>query len=261
MISRPVGAGPGYGLGVSAVRAQLLTPRWIAATAVALATLVAFGFLSHWQWDRANRDQDAAAAGADPAPVDVATVLGVDPLPADSYGRRVSATGSYDAAGQRVVVRGDTYWVVTPLLPQSGPAIPVVRGVLTAPTAPAPPPGTVTVVGRVEPYDGDPGTQPSDAGLPAGQLPRLTGSLLTDAVGGEVTGGWVAMTSQQPGSTLPAVTAPSSPQAGSHLYWQNVTYAVQWLLFAAFVAFLWWRWFRDELREREPDRAAEPSRT
>lgn len=261
MIARRAVPGAGYRLCVSAVRAQLLTGRWIAATAVALATLVAFGFLSHWQWDRANRDQDAAAAGADPAPVAVPTLLGAEPLAAASYGRQVTATGTYDPAGQRVVVRGDTYWVVTPLRPDAGPTIPVVRGVLTESTAPEPPGGTVTVVGRVEPYDGDPGAQPSDASLPAGRLPRLTASLMTDAAGGEVTGGWVALASQRPVSTLAPVTAPSSPQAQSHLYWQNATYAVQWLLFAGFVAFLWWRWFRDELREREPDRAPEPSRT
>lgn len=247
---------------MSAVRAQLLTSRWLALTAVALTVLVAFALLSHWQWDRANRDQDAASAAADPAPVAAASLLTTEPLGAADYGRQVTATGEYDAGAQRLVVRGDRYWVVTPLVPDAGPVVAVVRGEVSDPSVAAPPPaGTVTVVGRAEPYDGDPGPQPGDAQLPAGQLPRLTASLLQQASGGEVAGGWVAAVSQTPASTLPVITPPSSPEAGSHIYWQNATYAVQWLLFAGFVVFLWWRWFRDELREDEPERAAEPTRT
>lgn len=247
---------------MSAARAQLLTPRWLALTSVALAVLVAFALLSHWQWDRANRDQDAAAAAADPSPVPVASLLGTAPAAAAAYGRQVSAVGEYDAGGQRLVVRGDGYWVVTPLVPESGPVLPVVRGEVSDPAAAtAPPAGTVTVLGRVEPYDGDPGPQPGDAQLPAGQLPRLTASLLRDVGGDELAGGWVAVVSQEPASTLAVITPPSSPEAGGHLYWQNATYAVQWLLFAGFVVFLWWRWFRDELREGEPEHAPEPTRT
>ena len=53
----------------------------------------------------------------------------------------------------------------------------------------------------------------------------------------------------------PLVTGSKLTEAPPELRWQNATYAVQWVLFAAFVAFLWQRWFRDELRERREEQA------
>jgi cytochrome oxidase assembly protein ShyY1 len=135
--------------------------------------------------------------------------------------------------------------------------VPVVRGTVVEPSAaPAVPTGEVTVVGRVEPYEGDPGVQPGDSALPAGQLPRLTAAALLDETGAPAAAGWLALVDQTPTSTLPVVLAPNSPDRDSGLQWQNATYAVQWVLFAAFVVFLWQRWFRDELRERTADDSA-----
>lgn len=233
----------------------LLTRRWLALTLIAVAVLVGFALLSHWQWDRAHRADLASAASIDPAPVAVAELVSADPVAAPAYGRLVTVRGEYAAAGQRLVPRGDVYWVVTPMRAGAGLVVPVVRGTVTTADAPPPPAGEVSVQGRVEPYEGDPGTQPSDAGLPPGQLPRLAPSALAGVVDGPLAGGWVALTVQEPTSALPLVMGPSSPEAPPELRWQNATYAVQWVLFAAFVAFLWQRWFRDELRERREEQA------
>ena len=127
-----------------------------------------------------------------------------------------------------------SYWVVTPLVPASGPAVPVARATVSSPGDPAVAsvtPGFVTVVGVAQPFEGDPGGTTT---LPAGQVERLTAAAL--------------------GLPYPAVVAPSSADAPAGLRLQNAAYAVQWVLFAAFVVFFWWRLLRDDLRGAGIDR-------
>lgn len=215
----------------------LWTARWLGITAAALLVIVAFGALSAWQWERAQRDQEQQAS------VPAANVLVGGKLLADSaYGARVESTGVYDADRQVLVALGpDAFWVVTPLRPESGPAIPVARGTVASGDAvPAAPTGKVRVVGIAQPYEGDPGTSST---LPAGQVDRLTASAF--APEDSVTGGWIALESQDPSVVgLSPVVAPIAAAGASSIRLQNATYAVQWVLFAAFVVFFWVRMLR-----------------
>ncbi len=228
---------------------MLTTRKWIGLSILALVVIVAFGVLSAWQWQRAQRDEVVTA------PVPAAEVFSAgEPLATSAYGTVVSASGTYDAAHQVVVVHGNgTYWVVTPLQPSSGPAIPVARATVTSLDDPAVADvtsGNVTVTGVAQPYEGDPGTPSS---LPAGQADRLTASGL--ALPYPAVGGWIALQSQTPPpvvATTP-VQPPITQQAGGNLRLQNASYAVQWLLFAGFVIFFWWRMLRDDLRELGPE--------
>lgn len=233
----------------------LATRKWIGLTVLALAVIVAFGFLSHWQWERAQRDEVRAAA------VPASSVFSAgEPLPASAYGTTVTATGTYDADHQVVVVHGNgTYWVVTPLRPAVGEAIPVARASVTSLEDPAVADvtsGTVTVTGAAQPYEGDPGVAST---LPAGQADRLTASEL--ALPYAAAGGWIAMEGQTPAPAVvaAAVQPPVSQVAGDDIRLQNASYAVQWLLFAAFVVFFWVRMLRDDLREGEPRETRQPS--
>lgn len=237
---------------------QLLTPRWIGFTLLALAVVGAFGVLSHWQWDRAHRDEASAAAASAPAPVPLVQLApGTTPVEPAAYGRAVTVSGRYDAASQRLVPRGSTYFVIVALRPDGGgPAVPVVRGTAVQGPVPAPPAGPVTVTGWLQPYDGDPGVQPSDADLPAGQLARIARSALGPVMGPELSGGWLALTAQVPAApALPVIVPSYGPVVHGGLLWQNATYAIQWLVFAGFVVFLWVRWFRDDLAggDRDPE--------
>ncbi len=245
----------------SDVTRLLRTPRWIVLTAATVVVIVAFGALSFWQWQRAHRDEVAAAVAADPAPVALDSLAGASTVQAGAYGRLVTVTGTYVRSAQGVLQRGDERWVVTALQPRQGPPLAVVRGSAPGPgLAPDPPEGEVTVVGRLEPYDGDPGAQPGDPTLSSGELPRLTGSVVSQLLarggvaGEDVTSAWVALTEQTPRSELAVITSASGPEVGAGLRWQNATYAVQWVLFAGFVVFLWWRWFRDDLRDARTER-------
>jgi cytochrome oxidase assembly protein ShyY1 len=223
---------------------MLTTRKWIGLTVLALAVIVAFGFLSHWQWERAQRDEVEAVTL--PAAEVFAPGARLEP---SSYGATVTATGTYDAAHQVVVAHGNgTYWVVTPLQPVSGEAIPVARASVTSLDDPAVSDvtgGPVTITGVAQPYEGDPGT-PST--LPAGQTDRLTASGLDLPY--PAVGGWVALESQTPPAAVPAtpVQPPVSTVAGGGVRLQNASYALQWLLFAGFVVFFWSRMLRDDLR-------------
>jgi hypothetical protein len=105
------------------------------------------------------------------------------------------------------------------------------------------------VTGVAQPYEGDPGT-PST--LPVGSTERLTASGLRLPY--PTAGGWIALQSQAPPAASPAtpVEPPVSAEAGAGLRLQNASYAVQWLLFAAFVIFFWVRMLRDDLRDAGP---------
>ena len=223
---------------------MLTTGKWIGLTLGMLALIVAFGLLSHWQWERAQRDQAVIV----PVPASSVFSPGV-PLATSSYGATVTATGVYDEAHQVVVVHGNgTYWVVTPLRTGSGEALPVARASVTSlgdPVVTDVSTGTVTVTGVAQPYEGDPGTTST---LPAGQAERLTASGL--ALPYPAAGGWVALESQTPASAVLStpVQPPVTTGSTASIRLQNASYAVQWLLFAGFVVFFWVRMLRDDLR-------------
>jgi cytochrome oxidase assembly protein ShyY1 len=241
------------------VLALMRTSRWIGLTAAALLLIVAFGALSWWQWQRAQRDR------VDATPVPASSLLTAQTsLDSSSYGARVEAIGAYDAEAQVLVAHGpSTYWIVTPLRPASGPAIPVARGTVSSPDDPAVaavPSGQVRVVGVAQPFEGDPGTS---ASLPPGQVERLVAAAFSTDY--PMTLGWIALQSSDPAQTgVAAVLAPISADSTSSIRLQNASYAVQWVLFAAFVVFFWVRMMRYDLRDAEsgapPAAASEPVR-
>ncbi len=235
------------------VLALLRTPRWIGLTTAALLFIVAFGALSWWQWQRAQRDR------VESAPVAASSVLGAGtPLAASAYGARVEATGVYDASAQVLVAHGaSSFWIVTPLRPRSGAAIPVARGTVGSvddPAVVAVPVGTVRVVGVAQPFEGDPGTPTS---LPPGQAERLTAAAFDTTY--PLAGGWIALESAVPAQTgVGQVIAPISGDSTSSVRLQNASYAVQWVVFAGFVVFFWLRMLRYDLREVSTAPTARP---
>ncbi len=226
----------------------LTTRRWVGLTLGMLALIVAFGALSWWQWQRAQREDV-------PPTVAATDIMGIAPLEPSAYAQRVEVSGTYDAAHQTLVQHSPTsYWVVTPLVPTTGPAVPVARATVSSPGDPAVAsvtPGLVTVIGVAQPFEGDPGGTTT---LPAGQVERLTAAAL--GLPYPAVGGWVALLSQtpEPDVAADAVVAPISADAPAGLRLQNASYAVQWVLFAAFVVFFWWRLLRDDLRGAGIDR-------
>lgn len=251
----------------------LLTPRWLAATAVGIAAVVVCLLLGTWQLGRfedrvgTHRDESRAATAATAAPATpLAEVLTTaqPQVGTDTLGRSVRVTGTYDT-GHQMIVPGRTldgrrgYYVLTPLRTADGRAAAVVRGWAAGDPAPgqpvpAAPPGEVTVVGRLQAPENSGSGGAVAGGLAAGRLGTISPAALVNVLPYPVYDGWVAADP----ATAPLTAVPTvEPQGGDGLTlraFQNLGYTLEWFVFAGFVVFMWFRLVRREA-EAEQDRA------
>ena len=251
-----------------------LKPRWLGLFAVLVAILVSFTWLGLWQLDVA-KSKGRAEAVAHSAGRPVADLTSVvrphQAFPADGSGRRVRATGSYAADGQVLVaprrLDGRTgYWVVAPLVLDSGGTLPVVRGFTTDPAAvPPPPAGRFTVVGSLAPGESpaDTPSVPSGGATPADPLlGSIDLSVLVNRWHGDLFNAFAfALEERAAGDTkldpapLERVPPPAPGETG--LSWRNAAYALQWWIFAAFAAYMWVRMVRDDADNDRREAAGE----
>ena len=236
-----------------------LRPQWLALLALALGFATAFAALGSWQLDRSRTTQDQRADD-DPAVVqrlqDV--VRPQEPFTSDLAGVVVQASGRLHAE-DTLTVQGRYLdgepgsWVLTPMVVDTGTGsatLPVVRGWVPrgAPvpgnTASSNTVGTVTVTGRLE------SSEP-----PTGQA---TGDVVTAVSSADLVNRWGQpiyagfLVADDPGPGVRAVPASAPDTRGFAL--QNLSYALQWWVFAGFAVFLWWRTVRDaHLRESQPE--------
>jgi len=256
----------------------LTSPRMLLLHATGVAAVTIALLLSLWQYDAWQAGRDLAARDlADSPPVPLARVLGPDdPYPGDQIGRPVTLTGSW-LPGSTVEVSDRTLagqagrWVVTPVsVCDTGdcagePAILVVRGFLPHGAAlPAPPTGRAEVTGWLQPGEGKglPDPDPGDAVLPELRIASAVQHVDTDLYGGYVIAREAgAATAGAADSGLEPVTPDALPEPDTFTALRNLFYSAEWVVFAGFALFLWWRWSRDELDRvaaREQALAAEP---
>ncbi len=220
---------------------RFLTARALGLAVVALVLMAAMVALGFWQlgaYDEHQRDDARAASQRAPIPLDDA--LGADSgFPSGSLGRPVTAQGRYAATEQiyaRHVPGADGLLaVVTPLVTDTGSAILVVRGTTPAGGDAQPPTGPVCVEGILQPSDA------VGAALDSGRVTDgIRISSLVNDIDEDLYAGYIVLTSSSPGDAL----TPLSPPPADPSRWagfRNLLYAVQWWVFAAFVAFMWWR--------------------
>jgi cytochrome oxidase assembly protein ShyY1 len=139
-------------------------------------------------------------------------------------------------------------WVLTALRLDDGSAVPVVRGFSANDATPSGsssglPTGRVRVDGVLRPGEPavvrDPGRT---SGLPHGQIERIDPVELIERWSGPLFTGYVVAVPAA-GQGLDAVPVVAER---SGLALQNLSYAVQWWIFAAFGLLLWWRLVRDD---------------
>ncbi|WP_081998230.1 SURF1 family protein [Sinomonas humi] len=252
-----------------------LKPRWILALIGALAVSSVFVLLSQWQFSRSTSDAPPVVTTTEtPQPL-TKTLQPATDFPAAAADQMITATGHYDASKQvlvpnRLLNGVSGWWVVTAFVVDGAPAvdgdhtvvIPVARGWLAeASQVEAPPSGEVQLTGRLEPSEAPQANKnpaPGQASMVA--VPELINmwdvQSYTGFVGAthEVTAAGDQSASAVPGLLKP-VNIPPQPKL-TPVNWLNIFYAVEWVVFAGFAIFLWWRLVRDEY-ERELEARAD----
>jgi cytochrome oxidase assembly protein ShyY1 len=245
-----------------------LKPRWIAGFIFAIVISGVFVLLSQWQFGRSTQPE---------VPVNPATEQ-VQPLtdtlqPGDFFhgtdaDQMVSAQGTYDP-GKQVLVPGRLhggktgYWVVSAFAVTGAPAlsgvaaspqtwIPVARGWVADPAdAPAPPSGTVELTGRLLPSEAPlPATAPSPGQATAVSVAELINYWEVSSYPGfvaataEIADGTDVSPAAVPGDLLPLQIGPQPP--AQQINWLNLFYSLEWVVFAGFALFIWWRLVKDD---------------
>jgi cytochrome oxidase assembly protein ShyY1 len=219
----------------------LLSRRWVLFALAVVALVYATWLLGGWQFHRlqsTRHGNDVIRTNEKAVPVPVGELLAPGrAVPDDDEWKRVTATGTYDAAHTITWrYRTDAHGVqgidaVVPLVTADGTALLVDRGWIQSQdqdnnpvTIPTPPSGTVTVVGWVRQNGSGSATRVTDLGTRA-----VSSTAIAPAIGRSLYGGFVYLQSESP-STRSALTPNPLPELndGPHFF-----YGVQWWFFGA----------------------------
>jgi cytochrome oxidase assembly protein ShyY1 len=229
----------------------LTRPSMLALHLLAVSAISGMVLAGWWQMDAyGSARNDAAAENASAPAVPLEQVMGPDdPFPDTALAAPVEVCGSYADAGQQFLVAGrendgrDGFWVVTPLLVSADSAVLVVRGWQPTQSAPEAPSGRVCVTGVLQPGEQSATAVGADRVIDAVRIPTLVGAVPFDLYSG-----YVLRTAEDPPphDGLIRVDLPAADVSWTEGL-RNLAYALQWWLFAAFAAFMWWRICRDHV--------------
>ena len=256
-----------------------LKPRWIAGLVFALVISGVFVLLSQWQFGRSTRSEaPVSTATEDPRPLTAVLKPG-EFFPGTAADQVVTATGRYDPQKQvlvpgRVKDGATGYWIVTGFAVQGAPVLTgaggspetwlaVARGWVADPAdAAAPPSGTISLTGRLIPSEAPvPNTDPGP-----GRATAVSTAELINVWNVSSYPGFVAASAERSGGADVAVTAPAKaldigPQPPQQsINWLNLFYAAEWVVFAGFALFIWWRLVKDDYRRDLEDALDEQER-
>ncbi|WP_422933821.1 SURF1 family protein [Sinomonas sp. P47F7] len=260
-----------------------LKPRWLLALVAALAVSGVFVLLSQWQFSRSTSDAPPVVTTTEDLRPLTSTLTPGRAFPAAAADQMVTATGHFDASRQLVVPHrlrdGQSgWWVVTAFVVDGAPAvgddrtivIPVARGWIADRSQASPPPsGAVQLTGRLLPSE----APQQDKSPAAGQASMVSVAELINAWDVQSYPGFVSSTHEVTSAGDQAAAAVNgslkpldiaAQPASAPVNWLNIFYAVEWVVFAGFAVFLWWRLVRDDYErqlEAEADAAAASTST
>lgn len=245
-----------------------LKPRWIAGFVFAIAISGVFVLLSQWQFGRSTRPEIPANPATEQVQPLTETLQPGEFFHGTDADQMVSAEGSYDPAKQ-LLVPGRLhdgrpgYWVVTAFAVSGAPTlsgvaaspqtwIPVARGWVADPAdVPAPPSGVLELIGRLLPSEAPvPGTAPRPGEATAVSVAELINYWEVSSYPGfvaataEIAGGEDVSPAAVPGGLLPLDIGPQPP--AQQINWLNLFYSLEWVVFAGFALFIWWRLVKDD---------------
>ncbi|WP_230085351.1 SURF1 family protein [Arthrobacter sp. AQ5-05] len=241
----------------------------------ALAVAAVFVLLSQWQFSRSLEKDVAPPSVTEKVQPLLETLQPGEPLLGSAEGQLISATGHFDASKQVIVQsrvqEGEVgYWVVTAFVVDGAPkltgvtateevVIPVARGWIADPgQAQTPPSGTLTLEGRLLNSEGPVLAK----NLPAGQIGALSSAELTNLWDTTTYAAFVVSFQEQVdgadvgasashGSLIP-ITVTATDQ-NNKINWLNIFYSIEWVVFAGFAVFLWWRLVADDYRRAQDE--------
>lgn len=208
-----------------------------AGGAVIVVVLLALGL---WQM-RVFEDReayDAETRAAQPA-VRLLDYLAPDGTVGDIYGKQVTVSGRYLPAQEvRVVDVDGSVRVLSAFELADGRVLAVVRGLGSADgQVPAPPRGTLSQTGIFLPTEAA-----GDHDVPAGDYASVRLPLLAQSWTQQLVPGFITLNADQASAQGLAPARAVLPTGEGSL--QNLGYALQWWVFAAFAAFMTWRFVR-----------------
>jgi cytochrome oxidase assembly protein ShyY1 len=224
----------------------------LGAATLALVLVGIAGWLGYWQYDAWQERRSAEAADlTELAPVPLTDLMGGDdPFPAPDLGRPVEVSGDWLDGGFWVSGReyagSDGFWAVNPLQVDDA-AVLVVRG--WAPEADDDllrVSGGAEVVGWLQPPEGGLVT---DADADDDVFPEIRVADAVQRVDLDLYSAYVVADPDRTEASvgLDAAELASLPSPGRFTAVRNLLYAVEWWIFGAFAAFIWWRWRRDQM--------------
>ena len=245
-----------------------LKPRWIAGFVFAIAVSGVFVLLSQWQFGRSTSPEVPTNPATEQVQPLTETLQPGEFFHGTDADQMVSAQGSYDPSKQLLVPGrlhdGKTgYWVVSAFAVNGAPAltgaaaspqtwIPVARGWVAEPgEAPAPPSGTLELTGRLLPSEAPvPGMAPKPGEATAVSVAELINYWEVSSYPGfvaataEVANGVDLSAAAVPGDLLALDIGPQPP--AQQINWLNLFYSLEWVVFAGFALFIWWRLVKDD---------------
>jgi surfeit locus 1 family protein len=253
----------------SGVWAVARRPRWVGALLATLLVAAAFVVLSQWQISRAV-EQATVVSYPTEVTVDLARVATPQaPVTTSSNGQRVRVVASfvaadYSVAGPRQEAGTDVYWVVGHAVTADGVSLAVALGWAdseahaqdAARAIARQPASSMTLLGRYLVTEAS-----TDDDFEAGQRRAIAVATLvnewtqpTDTV----YGGYLVLGEAPAG--LSTIDSPP-PSADVVLNWLNIFYAIEWVVFAGFAFYMWFRLVRDqwERENEESDELAQPN--
>ena len=241
-------------------------PRWIGALILALAVAAVFAALGQWQIER-SIEQAAPSTVETEVSVPLDTIAQPQqPMLQVAEGQQVSLDAEfvpddYLVLSDRINVAGPGYWVVGHAI-TDGASVAVALGWTESADAAADairsleqtPPGSA-LTGRYLPSEAPTQSDFENGVRSALAVPELVNVWKVAADG--VYGGYVI--ADEPPSGLEKIDSPA-PITEVSLNLLNIFYAAEWVVFAGFAIFLWYRLVRDAWEdETAEESASEPT--
>ncbi|MET0725570.1 MAG: SURF1 family protein [Leifsonia sp.] len=246
---------------------MMVRPRWVLALLAALAIAAGFALLGQWQLTRAVESGHVEQQTTEIVVPLAEKATPAEPIRQTSTGQMVTSSGHWVPGDEQIVggrLNGSEtgFWVVSHFAVDDagGAGLPVARGwardVETARSVAedlaSAPDDPVTITGRLLPTEAP--TIPADGADPHSMTTVSSAALINlwaDFDDQDVYAAYLVDAEAAPGLDL--IDSPV-PEHEVELNWLNIFYAVEWVVFAGFAIFLWYRLVRDAYeREQEED--------